>query len=94
MADDTTPEQTTGEPAATLDKPVPAPDDPGGAHVKGYSADAGPEPALEDAPVPLAPGPQQHPAFHVPERDPGVQPTGRSEPKDYNPNDRLTGADR
>ena len=33
-------------------------------------------------------------AIHVPERDDHVQPTGRDEPGDYTPNDRLMGSDR
>jgi hypothetical protein len=74
---------------------VPEANDPGGAHGKGYSADPEPEAALnEDGPVPLAPGPQHHPAVRQPERQGKVRPTGRSEPKPYTPNDRLTGADR
>ena len=73
----------------------PTTDDPGGAHAKGYSADPAPESAAPAAdPIPLAAGPDKHPAIHVPERDKHVQPTGRSEPADYTPNDRLMGSDR
>jgi hypothetical protein len=77
------------------DDPVPAPDDPGGAHAKGYAAEPGAAPAVaEDGPIPLAPAPDAQPAIHVPERDNHVRPTGRSEPGDYKPNDRLMGSDR
>jgi hypothetical protein len=38
-----------------LDEPVPAPNDPGGAHGKGYSAQPGSgRPVKDDDPVPLA----------------------------------------
>jgi hypothetical protein len=98
MADDPTLEQTPeeAERAQTgLDEPLPAPADPGGAHAKGYSADPRPEPAVSpDGPLPLAPGPDTHPAVRVPERDHPTQATGRSGPHDYTPNDRLMGADR
>ena len=100
MAHDLTRERATADAetdAATAapNVPTPAPIDPGGAHAKGYSADPRPEAAVGDQdPVPLAPGPDQHPAFHVPERDKNVKPTGRSEPHDYTPNDRLMGSDR
>lgn len=94
MADNRAPQAIPGEPAATLDRPVPAPDDPGGAHAKGYSAEPGSVPTPDEGPIPLAHGPDQHPAVHVPERDRGVRPTGRNEPRDYTPNDRLMGSDR
>jgi hypothetical protein len=75
--------------------PTPVPTDPGGAHAKGYSADPAPEKAApESDPVPLAAGPGKQPGVRVPERDKRVQPTGRSEPGDYTPNDRLMGSDR
>ena len=51
MAAQKTPEQKTSELdpskdryAGSIDDPVPAPDDPGGAHAKGYSADPTPTP--------------------------------------------------
>jgi hypothetical protein len=67
--------------------------DPGGAHTKGYSAEPGPDPEVPDeGPIPLAP--DRSGAIHQPERDDGVQPTGRSEPGEYTPNDRLMGSDR
>jgi hypothetical protein len=76
-----------------LDDPVPVPSDPGGAHAKGYSAEAGAEPPFPDAdPIPLATG--EPGAILQPERDGQVQPTGRSEPGSYSPNDRLMGSDR
>ena len=61
-------------------------DDPGGAHAKGYSAD--PDQRVPDVaePVPLANAPPG--GIHVPERDPGVRPTGRSEPP-TDPNNRI-----
>lgn len=94
MTDDSTREQTEELPAS-LDVPIPAPDDPGGAHAKGYSADPRPEKGSADRdPVPLADVPKGPSGVHVPERDNHVQPTGRSEPKDYSPNDRLMGSDR
>ena len=72
--------------------PDPRPDDlpdPGGAHAKGFSADPdGAGPDLPD-PVPLAdarPG-----GIHVPERDPGVQPTGRIDP---DPAERIVSGGR
>jgi hypothetical protein len=78
-----------------LDTPLATVNDPGGAHGKGFSADPQPEMEAEpDGPLPLAAGPDTHPAVHVPERDNHVQPTGRSEPGTYTPNDRLMGADR
>lgn len=52
-------------------------DDPGGAHAKGYTAEGGTAAELPD-PIPLADAPPG--GIHVPERDDGVQPTGRDEP--------------
>jgi len=71
---------------------LPPANDPGGAHAKGYSAD--PDPAAPDVPdpVPVASAPPG--GIHVPERDPGVQPTGRREPGPYNPNERIVGGGR
>src|SRR5437763_12307258 len=98
MADDVQADPTLTEAdlvEAKLNEPVPAADDPGGAHAKGYSADPMPEPAVqEEGPLPLAAGPDHHPAVKQPERDGKVRPTGRSEPKGYSPNDRLMGSDR
>lgn len=79
-----------------LQEPVPTPNDPGGAHSKGYSADAEPEAdtdAKSDEPIPLAAAPGEH-QVRQPEREGKVRPTGRSEPRDYSPNDRLMGSDR
>jgi hypothetical protein len=102
MADDVARQQTTGEAdpsrgqsAVPSDEPLPTVDDPGGAHAKGYSAEPGPELDIEgDDPVPLATGPEAHPAVRVPERDNQVQATGRRESGGYSPNDRLIGSDR
>src|SRR5262245_48402499 len=78
---------------ANLDEPVPTPNDPGGAHAKGYAAEAGPAPAVADSgALPLVSGPDQ-PAVRVPERDKGVQPTGRSEPGESTPRDRVRGVE-
>jgi hypothetical protein len=67
-------------------KAAPAADDPGGAHAKGYSADPrGQSPDVPE-PVPLADAPPG--GIHVHERDPGVVPTGRSDPPD-DPNNRT-----
>jgi len=75
-----------------MNAPTPAPTDPGGAHAKGYSADPRPEEVVQDNdPVPLAKGPDKHPAFRVPERDNNIQPTGRGEPDKGTPNDPLLG---
>ncbi len=77
-----------------LNEPVPSPDDPGGSHSKGYTAEPGPEPPVpEKDPVPLANLPEPHPHVLIPDEGP-LPPTGRSEPKDYTPNDRLMGSDR
>jgi hypothetical protein len=102
MADGATREQIRDEmdrnnwSEAPRDVPLPSTNDPGGAHAKGYSADPRPEaPAPEEGPVPLAavPDPTES-AVRQPERDGNVQPTGRSEPGCYSPNDRVMGADR
>jgi len=89
-------QQHRGRPAdleAPMEAPVPAPDDPGGAHAKGFSAEPGsPQHVPADGPLPLAAGPTG--AVHVPERDEHVQATGREEAGDYTPNDRLMGSDR
>src|SRR4051794_32919165 len=85
---------TPGVPVAPpTDLRLPA--DPGGAHIKGFSAD--PRPAAdvpEEGPIPLAPEPDRDTAIHAPERDRHVHPTGRAEPRGYGPNDRLMGSDR
>jgi len=94
MANNPTREQTE-ELAASLDVPVPAPDDPGGAHAKGFSADPRPEAKTADTdPVPLADAPDGQSGVRVPERDNHVQPTGRGEAQGHSPNDRLMGSDR
>jgi hypothetical protein len=77
-----------------LNEPVPAPDDPGGSHAKGYVAEPGPAPPVPvQGPVPLVS--EAEVRSHVKKPDEGpLPPTGRSEPKDYGPNDRLMGSDR
>lgn len=78
-----------------LDNPLPTTNDPGGAAAKGYSADPKPETAVKaEGAIPLSAvaGDESH--VRQPERDGNVRPTGRSEPHDYTPNDRLMGADR
>lgn len=78
-----------------LDEPVPATNDPGGAHAKGYSADPRPQKDVKAAgAIPLATVPDKKSHVEQPEREGKVRPTGRSEPRDYNPNDRLMGTDR
>jgi hypothetical protein len=67
--------------------------DPGGAHMKGYTAEPGPDPDVPaEGPIPLAPS--HGGTIRQPEKDDGLTPTGRSEPGDYTPNDRLMGSDR
>ena len=73
----------TPDPATT----IPAAADPGGAHAKGFSAEPGSAAANLPDPIPLADAPAG--GIHVPERDPGVAPTGRSEPTPYDPNDQI-----
>jgi hypothetical protein len=78
-----------------LNEPIPTANDPGGAHAKGYSADQGPEADVNpEGPIPLAAVPDEGMAIRQPEREGKVHPTGRSEPEDYTPNDRLMGSDR
>jgi hypothetical protein len=84
-----------GRPDAPLDEPLPTTNDPGGAHAKGFSADPRPAEGVTDQdPIPLAPGSDSGSAVRQPEREGKVRPTGRSEEKDYTPNDRLMGSDR
>ena len=55
MAEKRTRRSTGPVTEAPRQAPVPAPDDPGGAHAKGYAAEPGPSPAVPaDGPVPLA----------------------------------------
>jgi hypothetical protein len=76
-----------------LDEAVTKLNDPGGAHTKGYSAETGSAPDVPaEGPIPLAP--DDGGAILRPKRGPDVKPTGRSEPGDYTPNDRLMGSDR
>ena len=84
-----------GESNVSPEDPIPATDDPGGAHAKGYSADPRPEKKVQNhGPIPLAAGHDGESAVRQPERDGRVQPTGRSEGGGYSPNDRLMGSDR
>lgn len=77
-----------------LNEPVPTANDPGGAHAKGYSADPKAKPPVKTAdPVPLA-SVEEGTSVRQPEREGKVEPTGRGEPRDYTPNDRLMGSDR
>jgi hypothetical protein len=72
------------------DPGLPPADDPGGAHAKGYSAD--PDQRVPDVaePIPLADAPRG--GIHVPERDNGVLPTGRSE-EPADPNNRVVSSE-
>lgn len=78
-----------------LEEPLPAANDPGGAHAKGYSADPKPDANVKaKGPIPLADVSDEESHVRQPEREGKVRPTGRSEPHDYTPNDRLMGSDR
>jgi hypothetical protein len=86
------PEINTAE--GTMNALTPAPDDPGGAHRKGYSADSQPGAAVpEDGPVPLA-DPFQSGAQARRPNEGSFPPTGRRESGPFAPNDRLLGPDR
>jgi len=81
--------------ARHLDEPIPAPEDPGDALRKGYSADPLPErPVPPQGPVPLAPDKDVH--GHVQPRDEAavLPPTGRSERESAPGNERVMGSDR
>jgi hypothetical protein len=73
-------------PANDADPGLPPADDPGGAHAKGYSADTDPHAPAVTEPIPLADAPPG--GIHVPERDDGVQPTGRRDAPD-DPHNRI-----
>jgi hypothetical protein len=78
-----------------VNDPMPSPDDPGGAHAKGYSADPRAEKAVAQAgPIPLSSVPEGESHVRQPEREGKVRPTGRDEGGEYTPNDRLMGSDR
>lgn len=78
-----------------LEEPLPSANDPGGAHAKGYSAESQPDKDVPaEGPLPLASVPDDGSHIRQRERDGNVRPTGRSEPRDYTPNDRLMGSDR
>jgi len=70
---------------------IPPANDPGGAHAKGYTADPDPNAPPVPDPIPLAAAPPGEP-IKVPERDSGAAPTGRSEPRPYDPNERAAAA--
>jgi hypothetical protein len=77
------------------DIPLPAANDPGGASAKGYSADPKPKTDVdEEGAIPLTAVDEDEVLIRQPESEGKIHPTGRSEPRDYNPNDRLMGADR
>ena len=88
MARDTDAPTTDPRPAHAVSPTpdLPPANDPGGAHAKGYSADPNPHAPDVPEPVPLADAPPG--GIHVPERDDGVQPTGRSALPD-DPNNRV-----
>ena len=68
----------------TLNRPA----DPGGAHSKGYSAEAGPTPPVPDKdPIPLAKEVKGH--VRPRDEDAVLPPTGREEPATYSPEDRT-----
>ena len=76
-------------------EPIPTANDPGGAHAKGYSADPRPEVEVDpETPIPLSDVPDEGMGVRQREREGKIHPTGRSEPRDYTPNDRLMGSDR
>jgi hypothetical protein len=78
-----------------LEEPFPTSNDPGGAHAKGYSADPRPEQSVApEGPLPLAAVADDGSHVQQPVRDGQVRPTGRAEPSEYMPNDRLMGSDR
>jgi hypothetical protein len=78
-----------------LNSPLPTTNDPGGASAKGYSADPKAEtPVKAEGAIPLTAVADDASHVRQPERDGKVRPTGRSEPHDYTPNDRLMGSDR
>jgi hypothetical protein len=77
-----------------LQEPVASPNDPGGAHAKGYSPDTGPDIQADsdtEGPIPLSAAPE---GAQVRQPKSNARPTGRSEPRPYSPNDRLMGSDR
>ena len=68
--------------------------DPGGAHIKGFSADPAGAPAVPaDGPLPMVTGPGVPGGIHQPEREGQVRPTGRS-PETHDGDERLLSAER
>lgn len=91
MAEQTPAERFTGR----MDEPLPAPEDPGDALRKGYSADPLPEREVpEQGPIPLVSDADVHGHVEKRDEDTVLPPTGRSDPRPYSPNDRLMGSDR
>lgn len=85
----------TTDPADTSHDPtLPNTNDPGGAHAKGYTAEAaGAVPVPDDGPLPVADAPKGATIRRFEDDDP-IGPTGRSEPRPRNENDTLMGSDR
>lgn len=80
------------DPPDTPNPPLPPADDPGGARSKGYSADPDSDvPEIPEVPDPIPLVDAMKGGIHVPERDPGVQPTGRSNHGSNDPKERLLG---
>lgn len=83
------------DPNSHLNEPLPAVEDPGGARPKGYSAETGSGRTVPaQGPVPVAADSDVQ--NHASKRNEAavLPPTGKSEPRDYTPNDRQMGADR
>jgi len=91
----TTPGSVPENAAGRMDEPLPAPDDPGDALRKGYSADPLPgRDAPEQGPIPLAADADIHGHVQRRDEDAVLPPTGRSEPPEGSARDRVMGADR
>ena len=83
-------EVEAGEPLAGVN-------DPGGAHIKGYSADPRPEPPVPaEGPIPLASASDEAPAVREQElqRENGIRATGRDDSDFEKSDERVIGADR
>ncbi len=77
-----------------LDPPLPNVNDPGGAHAKGYSADAGPAPPVPaSGPLPLAADAEVRGHVRRRDEDAVLPPTGRTETGDETSKERVIGAD-
>ena len=85
----------THEHPGRLNEAPPTVADPGGARPKGYSAETGPGPQVPaQGPIPVAADGDVRDHVEKRNEDVALPPTGKSEPRDYTPNDRLMGADR